>query len=97
MNKDERIVCRLHFLISPLNRWHVIQGDLFCGVTKVKTNLIRPMAVPTPMAVQVETSTASNPRWETHLSVRNSPRNCGWGEGIRTYLTMRMTLTKPKR
>ena len=75
----------------------VDQTDLFCVVIGVKTNLIRPMAVPTPMAVQVETSTASNPRWETHLSVRNSPGNRGWGEKIRTYLTVRMTLTKPKR
>ena len=75
----------------------VDQTDLFCGLVEVKTYLIRPMAVPTPMAVQVETSTASNPRWETHLSVRNSPGNRGWGEKIRTYLTVRMTLTKPKR
>ena len=31
------------------------------------------MAVPTPIAVMVDTSTARRPRWETHLSVKNSP------------------------
>ena len=39
----------------------------------LKTNLIRPIAVPTPMAETVDTSTARSPRWDTHLSVRNSP------------------------
>ena len=64
----------------------------------LKTNLIRPIAVPTPMAETVDTRTARSPRWETHLSVRYSPgKNGEWGDLMIRVYWMRTTIqTNPK-
>lgn len=44
---------------------------------------ILPMQVPTVMAVAVDTSTATSPSWETHVSERNSPSMEIWWIGVR--------------